>query len=121
MSATATDLTACPNCGAPLAGAFCAQCGQKVAPVNPTLHDLLHDAVHEFLHIDGRIVRSVQYLLLRPGMLTREYYAGRRLAARLLTIPGLGHAWSGGDAAYPFFDERYLDATGLVCDFFASH
>lgn len=50
-----------------------------------------------------------------------EYYAGRRLAARLLTIPGLGHAWSGGDPAYEYCDERHLDATALVCDFFASH
>ena len=53
--------------------------------------------------------------------LSSEYYAGRRLAARLLTIPGLNHAWSGGDPAYEFFDDRYLDATELVCDFFASH
>jgi len=55
------------------------------------------------------------------GYLTSDYQAGRRLAARLVTIPGLGHAWSGGDAAYPFFDGRHLDATELVCDFFAAH
>jgi poly(hydroxyalkanoate) depolymerase family esterase len=53
--------------------------------------------------------------------LMSEYYADRRLAARLLTIPGLGHAWSGGDPALPFFDGGRLDATQLVCDFFASH
>ena len=50
-----------------------------------------------------------------------EYYVRGRLAARLVTVPGLGHAWSGGDAALPFFDERHLDATRLVCDFFAEH
>jgi len=58
--------------------------------------------------------RAADYLM-------SEYYAGRRLAAQLLTIPGLGHAWSGGDAAYPYSDERHLDATALVCDFFAAH
>jgi hypothetical protein len=78
MSAIPTDLIACPNCGAPLAGAFCARCGQKVAPINPTLHDFLHDAVHEFLHVDGRVFRSVKDLLLWPGWLTREYSLGRR-------------------------------------------
>jgi len=57
----------------------------------------------------------------RSDYLLSEYYAGRRLAAQLLTIPGLGHAWSGGDPAYPFFDNRSLDATELICDFFASH
>jgi len=50
-----------------------------------------------------------------------DYYAGRRLAARLLTVPGLGHAWSGGDPAYEYCDDRHLDATALVCDFFAQH
>ena len=50
-----------------------------------------------------------------------EHYAGRRLAAALLTIPSLGHAWSGGDPAYRYFDERHPDATELICDFFASH
>jgi poly(3-hydroxybutyrate) depolymerase len=55
------------------------------------------------------------------GYLASDYYSGRRRTARLVTIPGLAHAWSGGDAAYEFFDERHLDATALICDFFASH
>jgi poly(hydroxyalkanoate) depolymerase family esterase len=53
--------------------------------------------------------------------LAADYHAGRRLAARLVTIPGLGHAWSGGDAAFEFFDGHRIDATALICDFFASH
>ena len=57
----------------------------------------------------------------RAAYLTSDYHAGRRLAARLVTIPGLGHAWSGGDAAYRFFDAGQLDATQLICDFFAAH
>jgi poly(hydroxyalkanoate) depolymerase family esterase len=57
----------------------------------------------------------------RADYLLSEYHAGKRLAAQLLTIPGLGHAWSGGDPAYPFFDQRYPDATELICDFFAAH
>jgi poly(3-hydroxybutyrate) depolymerase len=55
------------------------------------------------------------------GYLMSEYYATRRLAARLLTIPGLGHAWSGGDSSFDYCDERYPDATALVCDFFDAH
>jgi poly(hydroxyalkanoate) depolymerase family esterase len=53
--------------------------------------------------------------------LAADYHAGRRLAARLVTIPGLGHAWSGGDPALEFFDGGRFDATALICDFFASH
>jgi poly(hydroxyalkanoate) depolymerase family esterase len=55
------------------------------------------------------------------GYVMSEYYAGRRLAARLLTIPGLGHAWSGGDSSFEYCDARYPDATGLTCEFFAAH
>ena len=55
------------------------------------------------------------------GYIMSEYYAGRRLAASLLTVPGLGHAWSGGDPPLSTADERHPDATALVCDFFAQH
>jgi len=55
------------------------------------------------------------------GYVMGEYYAGRRLAARLITIPGLGHAWSGGDPAYSYAEDRHLDATALVCEFFEAH
>lgn len=77
MSSTVIP-TNCPNCGAPLGGAFCASCGQKQAPLNPTFHDVLHDLVHEFTHVDGKIVQSVRRLLINPGFLSREYFAGRR-------------------------------------------
>jgi poly(hydroxyalkanoate) depolymerase family esterase len=50
-----------------------------------------------------------------------DYYVGRRLAARLVTIPGLAHAWSGGDPAHAYFDGAHLEATRLICDFFAAH
>jgi hypothetical protein len=69
--------------------------------------------------------------LPRPGMLSLpflssergdgDYYVGRRLAARRVTIPGLGHAWSGGEPSRPYFDSEHLEATRLVCDFFAAH
>ena len=55
------------------------------------------------------------------GYVMSEYYAGRRLAARLLTMPGLGHAWSGGDASFEYCDDRYPDATALICEFFEGH
>ena len=73
----------CPNCGRRFDGAFCATCGQKATPLNPTLHDFLHDFTHELLHVDGKIFQSVRLLLLRPGFLSREWFEGRR--ARYIT------------------------------------
>jgi poly(3-hydroxybutyrate) depolymerase len=47
----------------------------------------------------GRSTRSV------------EYRDGKRLIARATSVKGLGHAWSGGDPAFPFNDPAPPDAT----------
>ena len=68
----------CTNCGAALTGAFCAHCGQKVKPLDPTLRELAGDVAAELTDIDGRLLRSVRYLFTRPGFLSREHAEGRR-------------------------------------------
>jgi len=78
MTTSAVHLTECPNCGAALDGAFCARCGQKAAPLNPSIGEFLHDLFHELAHFDGKIVQSVRLLLTRPGFLSREHFEGRR-------------------------------------------
>jgi hypothetical protein len=83
MSQVVEGTTVCRNCGAALAGAYCAACGQKAEPPNPSFHHLWHDLSHELLHVDGKIVESVRLLLLKPGFLTREHLDGRR--ARYVT------------------------------------
>jgi hypothetical protein len=70
--------TTCLNCEASLTGAYCAQCGQKVQPANPRLGDIASDAWENFVNVDGKFVRSIRDLLRHPGLLTREYLAGRR-------------------------------------------
>jgi hypothetical protein len=71
------ELTNCLNCGALLHGTFCAACGQRVVPPNPTVRELAGDAWHELSGYDGRIMRTIRGLA-RPGFLTREYLEGRR-------------------------------------------
>jgi hypothetical protein len=71
-------LAACPNCGHALGGAYCAGCGQKVAPINPSFRDVAHEFIGEVLNIDGKTFSSVRLLLTKPGFLTREYFEGRR-------------------------------------------
>ncbi|HEU4351096.1 MAG TPA: PHB depolymerase family esterase [Burkholderiales bacterium] len=100
---------------------------RNVAPVNSVF------LVRQFLLFNGLAPEklpagaSLPPANVRPfqprvaDYLAADYHAGRRLAARLITIPGLGHAWSGGDPALEFFDSHRIDATPLICDFFASH
>jgi len=98
-----------------------------VAPVNAVflvrqfllLNGLAREALPRGAALPPAQMRGVH--ARRSDQLSSEYYVHGRLAAQLLTIPGLGHAWSGGDAAFEFFDDRHLDATRLVCDFFAAH
>jgi hypothetical protein len=56
---------------------FCAACGQRAVPPNPTVRELAGDAWQEMTGYDGRIMATIRGLL-RPGFLTREYIAGRR-------------------------------------------
>jgi hypothetical protein len=88
----ATPTPACLNCGSPLAGSFCSSCGQKAASTRLTVHAFVHDAIHEFLHLDGKIFRTMKVLVAKPGMLTREFLDGRR--ARYISPIRLYLTWS---------------------------
>ncbi len=44
----------------------------------------------------------------------RDWHIDGCLAVRLVTVSGLGHAWSGGDPKYPFNDAKPPDATALI-------
>lgn len=72
-----THESACLNCGAALAGAYCHDCGQH-AHVHRTLGAFFHDLLHGAFHFEGRIWRTLPMLTFRPGKLTREYVDGRR-------------------------------------------
>ena len=69
---------ACLNCAAPLHGPYCHACGQKVAHTKLGIHDFVHEATHEFLHLDGKILKTVKLLVTKPGLLTKEFIEGRR-------------------------------------------
>ena len=67
----------CLNCGETLHGAFCAACGQRSVPANPTVAELAGDAWQELSGYDGRVAETFRNLL-RPGRLTIDYLQGRR-------------------------------------------
>jgi poly(hydroxyalkanoate) depolymerase family esterase len=49
-----------------------------------------------------------------------DYTSEGRVIARRVRISGLGHAWSGGDAAFAYNDSQPPDATALFGEFFAA-
>jgi len=52
-------------------------------------------------------------------MVTDDYRIDGRIVARLIRVTGLGHAWSGGDAAFAYNDPHPPDATALFGAFIA--
>ena len=69
---------ACANCGGPLLGHYCHDCGAPRADERPlTVARFARDAVHEVSSVDSTTVRTFQALFGRPGVLTRDYLAGR--------------------------------------------
>jgi hypothetical protein len=69
----------CTNCGQPLAGEFCAACGQRHEPHVHTVSHFAAEAFENISHADSRLWRTLLYQLTRPGFLTREFFAGRRV------------------------------------------
>lgn len=71
-------MTQCPNCETELVGRYCHGCGQEAGPLVPPLVKWVKEAADELLGVDGRLPRTVRLLLTRPGVLTRDWAAGRR-------------------------------------------
>lgn len=69
----------CLNCGTNIQLSYCPECGQREIDSDPTLREFLHELAEELLHWDGKLFRTYRLLVTRPGELTREYLAGRRV------------------------------------------
>jgi uncharacterized protein DUF3667 len=70
----------CANCHADLSGEYCGACGQRHEPHIHTVAHFAGEAFESISHADSRLWRTLWYLFSRPGFLTREFFAGRRVA-----------------------------------------
>ncbi|MGN6501080.1 MAG: DUF3667 domain-containing protein, partial [Tsuneonella sp.] len=59
---------ACLNCGTPLIGPHCYECGQR-AHVHRTISAFFHDLLHGVLHFEGKTWRTIPMLAWKPGQL----------------------------------------------------
>ena len=74
----AKPITHCENCGAPLTGEFCGQCGQHAIDYRRSIFRVVLDAADSFLNWDTKFLHSMNQLLIRPWKLTNDFNAGRR-------------------------------------------
>jgi len=68
----------CDNCGASVPGRYCGSCGQRLEPPVHSLGHFVGVAAEDLTHADSRLWRTLGTLLVKPGVLTREFLAGRR-------------------------------------------
>ena len=69
----------CLNCGHAAEGNFCAHCGQEHKDHAVALRPLVSDLLAEVVSWDSKLMRTLVPLVIRPGFLTSEYTAGRRV------------------------------------------
>lgn len=69
----------CENCGRALLGEYCYACGQPVKGLVRHFSSIIGDFADSVLNLDTRLPRTLWPLLARPGFLTTEYFAGRRV------------------------------------------
>lgn len=70
---------ACPNCGSAVVAAYCADCGERQPSHQDfSMRSLAAEVFHDITSIDGRLWRSIVALLTKPGLLTKEWFEGRR-------------------------------------------
>ena len=68
----------CTNCGADKHGEYCAMCGQNSRDYLRSAFRIGYEFLTEVFEVDGRLFRTLGYLLTRPGYLSREFTLGRR-------------------------------------------
>jgi hypothetical protein len=69
----------CENCGVPMAGPFCAKCGQHAVDYRRSFRYVILDILDSFLSWDSKFFATTGWLIARPWHLTNEFLAGRRV------------------------------------------
>jgi hypothetical protein len=70
----------CLNCGTPLTGKYCNNCGQKADTHRiSTRHFVMHDLLHGALHIEKGLFFTILQVFKHRGRTALDYIAGQRI------------------------------------------
>ena len=80
MARKRRKFTQCPNCTYSFneVNNFCPNCGQENHDLNVPVKHLLWEFLEGTMHYDTKALRTLRYLLFKPGKLTNEFNVGRR-------------------------------------------
>ncbi|SFO58132.1 Protein of unknown function [Chitinophaga sp. YR627] len=71
--------TNCLNCGTDVPGRYCTNCGQENIIPHETFGHLVKEFAADIVHYDSKTTLTFKYLFTRPGHITKEYTAGKRV------------------------------------------
>jgi len=71
--------TNCLNCGSIVAGKYCQNCGQENIELKETFFQIILHFIEDLTHFDGKIVKTLKFLITKPAFLSKEYMHGKRV------------------------------------------
>ena len=69
----------CLNCRTTLQGHFCHVCGQENLQIKESFGHMMNHAISDYFHFDYQFFHTLKPLFFKPGKLTIDYLAGRRV------------------------------------------
>ena len=77
MPSSQIERKLCKNCNSELVGLYCSECGQKNTELL-SVKAIVKELTDNVFSFDSRFFITLKYLIIKPGFLTKEYWAGRR-------------------------------------------
>lgn len=74
---TRPGYTHCMNCGTPLKGMYCHQCGQYALDTHQPIWKYIRQYFENMYQFDGKIWMTLRLMFTRPGFLTNEFNDGK--------------------------------------------
>jgi hypothetical protein len=73
-------LSICTNCNTALPNLenFCPNCGQENHDLKIPIGHLVYEAIESVFHFDNKFLNTSKALVLRPGMISKEFNEGKR-------------------------------------------
>jgi len=71
----------CLNCGHVVEENFCPKCGQENIVTKEDAFHMVTHAIADYFHFEHKFFSTIGPLLLKPGQLTKEYVAGKRMSS----------------------------------------
>ncbi len=68
----------CANCGSPIEGAYCIECGQKHLRGRLAVRPLIKDLLQRLTNLERGLLRTTVDMFRRPGYVARDYVSGKQ-------------------------------------------